>query len=59
MWDLIYDRRFTLEKIKYLKLLKIRTDQDKHPVFQRCKHLKTSVKKHYENKGRDYRRMFH
>jgi len=52
MWDLVYDRRFTLEKINYLNLLQIRTSQDKHPVFQRWKHLKTSVKKMYEDKGR-------
>lgn len=52
MWDLVYDRKFTLEKINYLDLLKIRTSQDKHPVFQRWKHLKTSVRKTYEHKGR-------
>lgn len=52
MWDLVYDRRLTLEKIRYLNLLRMRTSQDKHPVFQRWKHLKTSVKKTYENKGR-------
>jgi len=52
MWDLVYDRRFVFEKISYLGLLKIRTSQDKHSVFQRWKHLKTSMKKMYEHKGR-------
>lgn len=52
MWDLVYDHRFTLEKLNYLNILQIRTSQDKRPVFQRWKHLKKDVKKVYEDKGR-------
>jgi len=50
--DLIFDHQFAREKINYLDVLKLHTNQDKHPVFQHWKHLKKGVKKMYERKSR-------